>query len=667
MRSSKNVTLTYTAANLLATQSGAITGTGGLTYNSPGTLALTAANTFSGTTRVQAGTLNLAHVNSLESSTLDMNAADSGALGFAVAGTATYVLGGLQGSRDLALGSNSLTLGGNGASTTYSGNLSVGGGLTKTGAGSLTLSGANSLAGGVELAGGTIVVSSADALGATGEISFTGGWLRSSGSNSSDYSARFSAAAGQQVRIDTTDRDVTLASPLASSGGSLAKTGAGTLTLAAANSYSGGTTVSAGKLVGTTTSLQGSITNNSIVRFDQAATGTFSGAISGSGAVEKNGAGTVVLAAANSHAGGTTVNAGTLAVTANGGLGAPGATTGVIFGTGAGANPATGTARDANWNMVAVPSTWTPPAGVPYPAYVVQSVANTYVGGNNGSNVQNGYTADGTTSYWIAPQSTINALVGGNYNWIVAQEFNVVRDGVYDFSFGGAGDDQISFFIDGTVNTSNPVLPVITGGTQIGSTWASFSTIGTLTGTASLLAGTHTAYMVLNDFGGGTGAIITPGSFTAPEGTIVKAGGTLDLRNVAYTTADLITLEAATLAASTGTSSWAGDVVMTGASTVAVDGTGLSIAGVVSGSYALAKSGNGSLTLSGPNTYSGGTTVSAGTLVGSVSSTFFSIRNYHSSSVLGEKFIKVTKSMIYNNRSPARQEFGNFCWNGPLQ
>ena len=161
VKSSKNVTLTYAAANLLATQSGAITGTGGLTYNSPGTLALTAANTFSGNTRVQAGTLNLAHANSLQSSTLDMNAADGGSVGFAVAGTATYALGGLQGSRSLDLGSNSLTLGGNGASTTYSGNLSVGGTLTKTGVGTLTLSGSNTLSSGLSLDAGTLTLGSA--------------------------------------------------------------------------------------------------------------------------------------------------------------------------------------------------------------------------------------------------------------------------------------------------------------------------------------------------------------------------------------------------------------------------------------------------------------------------------------------------------------------------
>jgi autotransporter-associated beta strand protein len=613
--SNRNVTVSYAAANLLATQSGVISGTGALTFNNAGTLALSAANTFSGKTRVQAGTLNLANVLALQNSTLDLATADTGTLGLTVAGTASYTVGGLSGSRNLALSGNSLVVGGNGDSTSYSGNLSAAGSgsLTKAGAGTLTLSGSNTLPGGVELAAGTLTVGSAGAIDSAGTISFTGGTLRSSAANTTDYSSRFSTTAGQQYRIDTAAESITLSTPLTSDGGALVKTGAGTLTLGGANTYSGGTTVSAGRLVGTTTSLQGTFTNNAILRFDQATTGSFTGSISGAGAVEKNGAGTVVLAAANSHAGGTTVNAGTLAVTANDALGTPGASAGVIFGTGVGTNPGSGTARDANWLLVAVPSSWTPPASVPYPAYVVQTVPDTFVGGATGG-VQNGYTADGTTSYWIAPQSTVNALVGGSYNWIVAQEFNVVRDGVYSFSFGGAGDDQISFFINGTVNTSSSVLPTITGGTQIGSTYASFSTIGTLSGTANLLAGTHTAYMVLNDFGGGTGAIITPGTFTPPEGTIVHAGSTLDLRNVAYATADRITLNGATLATSTGSSSWAGSVVLGAASTVDVTGAALGILGAVSGTGSLTKTGGGNLILSGTNNYAGPTSISAGRL-----------------------------------------------------
>src|SRR5262249_47063421 len=48
-------------------------------------------------------------------------------------------------------------------------------------------------------------------------------------------------------------------------GGSLTKTTTGTLTLTGANAYSGGTTVSAGTLQGTTTGIQGSVVNNANV------------------------------------------------------------------------------------------------------------------------------------------------------------------------------------------------------------------------------------------------------------------------------------------------------------------------------------------------------------------------------------------------------------------
>ena len=47
-----------------------------------------------------------------------------------------------------------------------------------------------------------------------------------------------------------------------SGSGSLTKSGAGTLILSGTNSYTGGTTVSAGTLQGDTTSLQGNILNN---------------------------------------------------------------------------------------------------------------------------------------------------------------------------------------------------------------------------------------------------------------------------------------------------------------------------------------------------------------------------------------------------------------------
>ena len=56
---------------------------------------------------------------------------------------------------------------------------------------------------------------------------------------------------------------------LISGNGTLTKSGNGTLTLVGANSYTGGTTVSAGTLKGNTTSLQGAIANNAAVTFGQ--------------------------------------------------------------------------------------------------------------------------------------------------------------------------------------------------------------------------------------------------------------------------------------------------------------------------------------------------------------------------------------------------------------
>jgi len=70
--------------------------------------------------------------------------------------------------------------------------------------------------------------------------------------------------------------------------------------------------VSAGSLVGTTASLQGAITNNAAVTFDQSTDGTYSGAMSGSGSLSKTGIGRLSLSGSSSYNGATTVSAGDL-------------------------------------------------------------------------------------------------------------------------------------------------------------------------------------------------------------------------------------------------------------------------------------------------------------------------------------------------------------------
>lgn len=75
--------------------------------------------------------------------------------------------------------------------------------------------------------------------------------------------------------------------------------------------------VSAGTLSGDTTSLQGNITNDATVIFDQASDGIFSGVLSGSGSLLKTNAGKLTFTAANSQ-GGTTMGQGILQI-GNGG------------------------------------------------------------------------------------------------------------------------------------------------------------------------------------------------------------------------------------------------------------------------------------------------------------------------------------------------------------
>jgi autotransporter-associated beta strand protein len=216
------------------------------------------------------------------------------------------------------------------------GNLS----LTKSGNGTQILSGTNTYAGGTTLAGGTLGLGSAAALGSGGTIQFSGGTLQYGAANATDYSSRFSTAAGQAYKLDTNGRDVVVGTALNSSGGSLTKSGAGTLTLNAANTYSGATTVNGGTLAlgranalssGTTLAVGegagfamnghaqtvsglsggGAIAlGTARLTVNNSGGNAYAGVISGSGGLTKNGVGLLTLSGANSYSGATNVNAG---------------------------------------------------------------------------------------------------------------------------------------------------------------------------------------------------------------------------------------------------------------------------------------------------------------------------------------------------------------------
>ena len=88
------------------------------------------------------------------------------------------------------------------------------------------------------------------------------------------------------------------------------------MTLTGTNTYTGGTTISAGTLQigngGTTGSIVGNVTDNAVLAFDRSDSVTFGGAISGTGSVVDLGTGILTLTGANTYTGGTTISAGTL-------------------------------------------------------------------------------------------------------------------------------------------------------------------------------------------------------------------------------------------------------------------------------------------------------------------------------------------------------------------
>jgi fibronectin-binding autotransporter adhesin len=110
---------------------------------------------------------------------------------------------------------------------------------------------------------------------------------------------------------------LTFAGTVSGSGG-VHQIGTGTTILIGNNTYTGGTTISAGTLQlgngGTSGSITGDVLDNATLAFNRSDILRFDGAITGTGGLTKAGAGALTLSGTNTYTGGTMLNAGTLVV-----------------------------------------------------------------------------------------------------------------------------------------------------------------------------------------------------------------------------------------------------------------------------------------------------------------------------------------------------------------
>lgn len=192
------------------------------------------------------------------------------------------------------------------------------GGLTKVGTGTLTLSnGTNNYSGPTRLQAGAITLGHALAMqNSTLEISAGATF------NIGGFAAvSFGGLAGNgNLPLGSTNLtvgqngDSTAFSGVLSGSAALTKVGAGTLTLGGANTYTNGTTISAGTLAfAPGGSVTGTINNGGTVALDATGGDVFLGAnVSGPGTLRKRGPGTAVLSGSIAPGGGTIVEDGIL-------------------------------------------------------------------------------------------------------------------------------------------------------------------------------------------------------------------------------------------------------------------------------------------------------------------------------------------------------------------
>jgi autotransporter-associated beta strand protein len=541
----RTLTVSNTAATTFTAAVGQSGGAWSLTEAGSGQLVLSGASTYTGGTFLSAGTLTVGNNTALGTGSLALNAGTLTATGGAISLANPVTLGGtvtIAGTQNLTFtgtttltGNRTLAVSGSGL-TRFSGPITESGGahsLTKIGGGVLVFSAANSYTGGTTLNGGTLGLGNAGALG-TGALTLTSGILRAdtvpvSIANAVTFigavtiggslNLTFTGAATLTINITlavTNTGVTTFAGPVGESGGAhkLTKSGNGQLVLSAANTYSGGTVLSAGTLTagnngalgtGTLTPSAGTITAtggpislaNAVslagsITFGGSANLTLTGAVTltGSFTLTVNNTGVTTLAGAIGEAGGSR----TLTKMGSGVL--------VLSGT----NTYTGTTTVMSGSLLVNGSQ----------AGNVVAVKNTATLGGSGTvgpvNMQLGGTLmPGTSS---AQTGILNC---GNLTFVAGSNFNVALNG----TTVGSGYDQAN--VTGTVNLAGSTLHLTLGFTPaVGAAFTIINNDGTDAVVGTFAGLTQNSTFVVNgmtfqiNYQGGTGNDVVVTRIAAP-------------------------------------------------------------------------------------------------------------------------------------------------------
>jgi autotransporter-associated beta strand protein len=611
-----NLTLNAPAGALLSYSGIIADGTPGMTVTKtgPGTQALTGANTYTGTTQIDGGILTFGNKAAKPAATATAGAAGSIGLGVKAADAAFYSeteVGDLFNTNTLA-GFSLDAASGVAIDTTNAGGsfdqtvaLTAARSLSKTGSGTLVLSQVNSHSGSTNVLAGTLsLTGSLDGGGAvttsgagvfsqtsTGVISgaatFTQGSTGSSSlAGANTYTGVTNVNLGQlaisnPAALGTTDGNTIVASGgrliMSTVGLSVAEpltiTGTGTTATNGALAFGGGVTgmvLTAPITLGgaarfqadgsTGSTLSGGIdlgANELTINADGGATQTIdTSAITGTGgSLVKSGGGTLVLGAANSHTGTTTVNGGVLRVTDAAALGTTAAGS-VVNGslTGSSANARIDLSGDVT---------------VTGEAATLNGVGN-FIGAltsSSGTNVWAGPVTIGSAGTRLGAAAGTSLEVSG-----------VIDSGVDPHGLVIRTTDLTGVVVLSGANTYLGTTQVLIGKLQLAGGDNRLPV-----GTALQFASSSTnpdAELDLNGTNQEVAGLSLGGSGAASKNSVNNSSGTLS------------TLTVNTPAATPST-----------------------FAGILKGNLALVKAGADTLTLSGVNTYTGDTLVDGGTLV----------------------------------------------------